>query len=167
MWAGAHIRPIPSSTAQLRREAKWLKHTVAEFERHHQSEPWAGLRRLMGVEYLEDPSVDYLKQNAQTFADETGLSGYRKYEASELPEGVKLGFEYETYCVNSPMYCGNLLRKFIVQGGRTLERDLKSEWEAFSLASDVKFVVNASGMGFKDPKTFPIRGILLRPALLS
>ncbi|KAG4258029.1 hypothetical protein FPRO03_02984 [Fusarium proliferatum] len=129
MWAGAHIRPIPASTPQLRREAKWVKHTVAELEKHWQSEPWVGIRRLPGVEYLEDPSTEYLKQDAQSFANETGLPGYR-----------------------------NLLRKFIVHGGKTLQRDLKSEWEAFILAPSVKLVVNASGMGFGDKKCFPIRG---------
>ncbi|KAF4472397.1 D-amino acid oxidase [Fusarium albosuccineum] len=158
MWAGAHVRPIPASTPQLRREAKWLKHTVAELERHGQSEPWVGIRRLPGVEYLEDPSPEYLNQDAQSFEAETGLPGYRKYEAHELPDGVRLGFEYETYCINSPLYSGNLLRKFIIQGGKTLQRELKSEWEAFALAPNVKFVVNASGMGFGDAKCFPIRG---------
>ncbi|KAI8682376.1 DAO domain-containing protein [Fusarium sp. Ph1] len=158
MWAGAHVRPIPGSTPQLRREAKWLKHTVSELESHRQSEPWVGIRRLPGIEYLEEPSPDYLKQDAQSFAAETGLSGYRKYEVHELPEGVKLAFEYETYCINSPLYCSNLLRKFILQGGKTLQRELKSEEEAFTLASQALFVVNASGMGFKDTKCFPIKG---------
>lgn len=160
MWAGAHIRPIPASTPQLRREAKWVKHTIAELEKHRQIEPWVGIRRLPGIEYLEDPSPEYLKQDAQSFANETGLSGYRKYEAHELPEGVKLGFEYETYCIHAPLYTASLLRRFIVQGGKTLQRDMKSEWEAFILAPNVKLVINASGMGFGDKKCFPIRGTI-------
>ncbi|KAG8670982.1 hypothetical protein FPOAC2_04287 [Fusarium poae] len=158
MWAGAHVRPIPASTPQLRREAKWVKATVAELEKHRQSEPGVGIRRLPGIEYLEDPSAEYLKQDKLSFTTETGLPGYRKYETHELPEGVKLGFEYETYCINAPLYSANLLRKFIVQGGKTVQRDLKSEWEAFILAPHVKLVVNASGMGFGDTKCFPIRG---------
>ncbi|KAL4724447.1 hypothetical protein ACLX1H_009062 [Fusarium chlamydosporum] len=158
MWAGAHVRPIPASTPQLRREAKWLKATVAELEKHRQNEPGVGIRRLPGIEYLEDPPDDYRKQDALTFTTETGLPGYRKFDAHELPQGVKLGFEYETYCINAPLYSANLLRKFIVQGGKTVQRDLKSEWEAFILAPNVKLVVNASGMGFGDAKCFPIRG---------
>ncbi|KAF4441579.1 hypothetical protein F53441_11983 [Fusarium austroafricanum] len=158
MWAGAHVRPIPASTPQLQREANWLKHTVAELEKHRLREPWVGITRLPGIEYLEDPSPEYLKQDAHSFASETRLSGFRKYEAHELPEGAKLGFEYETYCINAPLYSASLLRKFIVQGGKTLQRDLKSEWEAFILAPNVKLVVNASGMGFGDDKCFPIRG---------
>ncbi|CEI60253.1 hypothetical protein FVEN_g6427 [Fusarium venenatum] len=158
MWAGAHVRPIPASTPQLRREAKWVKTTVAELEKHRQSEPGVGIRRLPGIEYLEDPTAEYMKQDALSFTNETGLPGYRKFEAHELPEGVKLGFEYETYCINAPLYSANLLRKFIIQGGKTVQRDLKSEWEAFILAPNVKLVVNASGMGFGDTKCFPIRG---------
>ncbi|KAF4961803.1 hypothetical protein FSARC_10099 [Fusarium sarcochroum] len=158
MWAGAHVRPIPASTPQLRREAKWVKHTVAEFEEQRQSEPGVGIRRMPGIEYIEDPSAEYVKQDVHSFTSESGLPCYRKYETHELPEGVKLGFEYETYCINAPLYAGNLLRKFIVQGGKTLQRDLKSEWEAFILAPNVKLVVNASGMGFGDEKCFPIRG---------
>ncbi|KAF4983716.1 hypothetical protein FZEAL_932 [Fusarium zealandicum] len=158
MWAGAHVRPIPASTSQLRREADWLKKTVAEFERQRQSEPWVGLRRLPGIEYLEDPPPEYLKLDGESFAAESGLPGYRRYESHELPDGVKLGFEYETYCINSPLYCNSLLRKFIVQGGKTLQQELKSELEPFTLAPSVQCVVNASGVGFNDSKTFPIRG---------
>lgn len=155
MWAGAHVRPIPASTPQLRREAKWLKTTVAELEK---SEPGVGVRRLPGIEYLEDPPVEYIKQDVHSFTEETGLPGYRRFDTRELPEGAKLGYQYETYCINAPLYCANLLRKFIVQGGKTVQRELKSEWEAFILAPNVKLVVNASGMGFGDAKSFPIRG---------
>ncbi|KAM5350004.1 hypothetical protein ACJ41O_006509 [Fusarium nematophilum] len=118
MWAGAHVRPIPASTPQLRREAAWLKRTVAELERHRVSEPWVGIRRLPGVEYLDDPPAEYLALDATTFEAESGLPGFRRYEGGELPDGVKLGFEYETYCINSPLYSGHLLRKFILQGGQ-------------------------------------------------
>lgn len=156
MWAGAHVRPIPASTPQLRREANWLKTTVAELEN---SEPGVGVRRLPGIEYLEDPPVEYIKQDVHSFTEETGLPGYRRLDTRELPEGVKLGYQYETYCINAPLYCANLLRKFIVQGGKTVQRELKSEWEAFILAPNVKLVVNASGMGFGDAKSFPIRGM--------
>ncbi|KAF7561629.1 hypothetical protein G7046_g2520 [Stylonectria norvegica] len=158
MWAGAHVRPIPASTPQLRREAKWLKHTVSELAQHLKSEPWAGIRQVPGIEYLEVPPLDYEKQDAASFAAETGLPGYRKYAVDELPEGVRLGYEYETYCINAPLYCGSLLRKFVLQGGKTLSRDLKSEWEAYSVTANVKLVVNASGVGFGDPKCYPIRG---------
>lgn len=118
-----------------------------------------GIRQVPGVEYLDNPPREYEEQDAESFAFETGLPGYRKMSREELPDGVRLGYEYETFCINAPLYCGNLLRRFIVMGGRTVQRDLKSEWEAYSLAPNVKLVINASGNGFGDPKCYPIRGL--------
>lgn len=158
MWAGAHVRPIPATTAQLRREAEWLKQTVAEFSTQLQTEPWSGITRTLGIELLEAPDDGYQKQDAKSFSEETGLLRYRKWSEAELPENVVLGYEYETYCVNTPVYCQSLLRQFILRGGRTLKRDLKTEWEAFGLQKNVVLVVNASGTGFGDPKYFPTRG---------
>ncbi|KAH7175349.1 hypothetical protein EDB81DRAFT_750899 [Dactylonectria macrodidyma] len=167
MWAGAHVRPIPGSTPQLRREARWLKHTVAEFKRQLESEPWVGISQVAGVEYLGTSPPEYERQDADSFSDESGLLSYRRYPAHELPEGISLGFEYQTYCVNSPLYCGNLLRKFILQGGRTLHQDLKSPWEPYSWGPRIKAVVNSSGVGFGDPKCYPIRGHIVLTNLSS
>ncbi|OAA70713.1 FAD dependent oxidoreductase superfamily [Cordyceps fumosorosea ARSEF 2679] len=158
MWAGAHVRPIPATTPQLRREAEWLKQTVAEFSCQVETEPWSGVTRCKGIELLEAPDEGYQKQDARSFLEETGLPRYRKWSESELPKGVVLGYEYETYCVNTPVYCQALLRRFILRGGKTLKRDLKTEWEAFGLQKNVVLVINASGTGFGDPKYFPTRG---------
>ncbi|XXH05565.1 hypothetical protein Hte_011997 [Hypoxylon texense] len=161
MLAGAHVRPIPADTPQLRQEAKWLKATVQEFERQVQAEPWIGISRTLGREYLEAPSPAYKRQDSKSFGDETGLSGYRSLGPPELPQGVKLGFEYQTYCINTPLYCTNLLRKFILRGGKTVRRGLSNELEAFSLRDHVVMVVNASGTGFGDSKCFPTRGQIM------
>ncbi|POR34772.1 D-amino-acid oxidase [Tolypocladium paradoxum] len=158
MWAGAHIRPIPATTPQLQREAAWLKQAAAEFDRQVEVEPWCGLTRAVGVEFLEAPDRGYQCQDAGSFERESGLRGYRRLSPPEVPEGVSLGFEYETFCVNPPLYCEQLLRKFILQGGKTVQRGLKSEWEAFTLRENVLFIVNASGTGFNDSKCFPTRG---------
>lgn len=159
MWAGAHVRPIPATTSQLQEEAKWLKRTVAEFDRLAAEEPASGVTRTLGVEYLEAPDQAYQQQEAASFKKETGLPGFKKYAKPELPEGVALGYEYETFCINSPVYCETLLRKFVLRGGKTMQKDLRSEWEAFSLADNVAFVINASGTGFGDPTCFPTRGM--------
>ena len=163
MWAGAHVRPIPGTTPQLRREARWLKHTVAEFARQLEAEPWVGITRCQGVEFLDAPSPAYTRQTAASFEDESGIRGYRVLGRDEVPDGVELGFEYPSFCLNAPLYCANLLRRFLARGGRTLQRDLRSEWEAFSLRPQVKFVVNASGTGFGDTKCFPTRGMVAFP----
>lgn len=160
MWAGAHVRPIPASNPQLKREAKWLKETVEEFGAQIKAEPAMGLTSCLGIEYLEAPPPEYQQQTKQSFTDETGLPGYKKLGEAEVPEGVELGYEYQTYCINAPLYCSNLLRKYILQGGKTLERDIRTEWEAFVLRPNVEFVINASGTGFRDLKCFPTRGNL-------
>ena len=161
MWAGAHVRPIPAATEQLRTEAKWLRETASEFEKQMHAEPWCGVTRTLGVEFLESPDAGYLNQTADTFSLETGLPGYRKYKDDELPADVCLGFEYQTYCVNAPLYCQSLLRRFILQGGKTMHRELVNEWEAFQLCENITLVVNASGIGFGDLKCFPTRGEVL------
>ncbi|KHO01644.1 NAD(P)-binding domain protein [Metarhizium album ARSEF 1941] len=159
MWAGAHVRPIPATTPQLRREAGWLRRTVARFHRLAAEEPASGVTRTLGLEFLEAPDQSYREQvDAATFARETGLPGFRVLPSAELPDGVALGLEYQTFCINPPVYCEALLRKFLLGGGSTARRDLGSEWEAFGLADDVVLVVNASGAGFGDPKCFPTRG---------
>ena len=80
--------------------------------------------------------------------------------SEEVPAGVKWGVEYGTYVINSPVYCAFMLRKFILNGGRTQKYTLVNIKEAFALADNVKTVVNCSGTGFDDPKSFIIRGRL-------
>lgn len=159
MWAGAHVRPIPGNTPQLLREGKWLAHTYDVFERIAEEEPWAGVRKVEGVEYFAKPLPDYV---AVAQGRDQGLyastPGFRQLGREELPRDVVLGFRYDTYCVNSPVYCMSLLRKFRMRGGKILRRSLVSEREGFTLAENVMCVVNASGMGFGDQKTFPTRG---------
>lgn len=160
MWAGAHVRPIPASTPQLTREARWLKYTVQTFEEQLHQTSSIGVTKCKGIELLEAPSADYEQQTAESFSSESGLKSYRKYDQTELPKDVLLGYEYDTYCINAPVYCANLLRSFIVQGGRCLQCDLTSEREASNVAPNVGLVVNASGIGFGDRKCFPVRGRL-------
>lgn len=160
MWAGAHVRPIPASTPQLAREARWLKRTAQAFKQQVLQHPSMGVTSCKGIELLEAPGLDYAQQTSGSFYAETGLEGYRRYDASELPESVQLGYEYDTYCINAPVYCGNLLRSFVLRGGRCVQCDLASEHEASTLAPNVGLVINASGMGFGDKKCTPVRGRL-------
>ncbi|RMJ19628.1 hypothetical protein CDV36_000660 [Fusarium kuroshium] len=158
VWAGAHVRPIPASTPQLSREATWLKQTVQHLRGQAEREPWIGITPVTGVEYLEAPDEAYQTWTSGSFETETGLTGFHELPISVLPPGVVLGFEYQTFCLNAPVYCTGLLRKFLLQGGHTLKRNLASEWEGFLVAPDVAAVINASGVGFGDPKCFPTRG---------
>jgi hypothetical protein len=71
------------------------------------------------------------------------------------------GVRYETFVVNSPVYLAYLLRRFILLGGRTREYTLADPREAFYLGENVRTVVNCSGVGFGDEKSFIIRGASL------
>ncbi|KAH8696432.1 FAD dependent oxidoreductase superfamily [Talaromyces proteolyticus] len=165
-WAGGHYRPVPGTTAQLKQESQWARHTYQTFERIAAEDISAGVQFMRGIEHFESPSPEYvdvaLDVNSSVYAH---LSpSFRRISQKELAdEQVKLGITYWTYCVNTPVYLGWLLRKFLLGGGVVKEYTLASIDEAFALgASDgggvVKAVVNCSGMGFNDEKSFIIRG---------
>lgn len=157
-WAGAHYRPIPGTTAQAKREASQGQRTYEQFKTLSASEPDAGIKFIEGIEYLENPPAEYLDKD---IVDNTycHLDEFRVLDGSELPAGVRWGARYTTFVVNSPVYCAFLLRKIVSNGGRTKECTLSSLEEAFSLDSHVRAVVNCSGRGFGDPKSFIIRGM--------
>ncbi|CAH0054056.1 unnamed protein product [Clonostachys solani] len=158
MWAGAHVRPIPPTTTQLRQEGLWLKQTVSKFNSLLKAETQIGLTLAPAIEVFEAPGDEYKAQTAESFEADSGLKGYRELTAKELPNGTTFGFEYESYCINSPIYCGDLLRKFIIAGGKTINATLRSVDEASIITPNVQFLVNTSGIGFNDSKVFPIRG---------
>lgn len=156
-WAGGHYRPVPGSSPQALREAKQAQRTYEFFKRIAANEPAAGVMFLKGVEHLEAPPSEYLdSQSVRNVYSH--LDGFRYLSSDEVPAGVKWGVEYDTYVVNSPVYCAHMLRKFIFKGGITKRYTLAHSKEAFSLATDVKTVVNCSGLGFDDSKSFIIRG---------
>ena len=122
---------------------------------------------MQGVEYLEAPVGAYLDREGVEDAYGGGyLEGFEELSSSEdsgdggLPDGVKWGVRYKSFVINSPVYCAYLLRRFVLRGGRTREYTLADLREAFYLAENVKTVINCSGMGFGDPKSFIIRGAL-------
>jgi D-amino-acid oxidase len=157
-WAGAHYRPVPSSSEQFAAEAKQALRTYEVFKQIAAEEPAAGVKFMEGVEHFEAPTPEYIEAIRKKDIGFTHLSGFRELSKEELPPGVKLGFRYQTYCLNPPVYCAHLLRKFVLKGGKTAEYTLANPMEAFELASNVKTVINCSGMGFSDTKSFIIRG---------
>lgn len=157
-WAGAHYRPVPGSSPQALREADQARRTFDFMKREAAEEPAAGIKFLLGVEHLEVPSPEYLDEQSVRNAY-SHLKDFRFLSSDEVPEGVKWGVHYGTYVINSPVYCAHMLRKFIVKGGTTKQYTLAHPREAFALASNVTTVVNCSGLGFGDPKSFIIKGI--------
>lgn len=155
-WAGAHYRPVPGSSPQALREASQALRTFNYLKQVAAGEPAAGIKFLQGIEHLETPPPEYL--DAQSVSNVYHFEDFRSLKDDEVPAGVKWGAEYGTYVINSPVYCAYMLRRFILKGGRTQQYTLVNSKEAFALANNVKTVVNCSGTGFGDPKSFIIRG---------
>lgn len=157
-WAGAHYRPVPGSSPQALREAGQAQRTYEFMKRVAADEPGAGVKFIQGVEHLEAPPNEYLDAQSVLNVYEH-LDGFRHLTSDEMPEGVKWGVQYRSYVVNSPVYCAHMLRKFVLKGGDTRQYTLANIKEAFSLASNVNAVINCSGVGFEDSKSFIIRGM--------
>lgn len=162
-WAGAHYRPVPGQTPQIVQEAAWAKRTYDVFQHIATEEPAAsGVQFLPGEEYLQNPPPEYLDAVADVSKSVYGhlSGGFERLGLDKIGDpAVRLGIRYWTYCVNSPVYAAYLLRKFVLKGGRTREYTLAVLDEAFSLDPNVTTVVNCSGMGFGDPRSFIIRGL--------
>jgi len=163
MWAGAHYRPIPGSTEQLKYESQLAWKTADVMKKIAAESPEAGVAVMPGIEFLEDPPEENISlKTGDVYA---GLDdGFRLIDANELPLGVKWGCEYTSWCLNVPMYCSWLLTQFVNNGGRKIRRRLNRSENAFEIAREegiahVSTVVNCSGRNFDlDPATKIIRG---------
>ncbi|RAL14528.1 Fcf1-domain-containing protein [Aspergillus homomorphus CBS 101889] len=159
-WAGAHCRPVPGRTAQHSREAQQARRTYAYFKTLAANEPGAGVAAVPALEHLESPPEEYLDpvciENA--YGD---VEGFALLSATELPEGVRWGCRYDSFAVNSPVYCQWMAREFVLRGGEMREYTVGDVREAFYLGGmgRVRTVINCSGLGLgKDEKAFIIRG---------
>ncbi|KAI9928094.1 hypothetical protein ASPWEDRAFT_26819 [Aspergillus wentii DTO 134E9] len=156
-WAGAHYRPVPGSSPQFIREENQARRTYNYFKKLASQDPAAGIEPIEGIEYLENPPAEY--KDAESVQNGYGhLDGFKQLSQDELPPDVKWGVRYQTFVINSPVYCAYMLRKFILKGGQKREYTLADPKEAFHLADNVRTVVNCSGTGMGDPKSFIIRG---------
>lgn len=149
---------MPGSSPQALKEANQAQRTYEFLKRTAAAEPGAGIKLVEGVEHLEAPPPEYLDQQSVRNVY-SHLDGFQTLGKEEVPAGVVWGVKYGTYVINSPVYCAHLLRKFVLKGGETRQYTIANVKEAFSMAENVKTVVNCSGSGFEDPKSFIIRGM--------
>ncbi|KEF59950.1 uncharacterized protein A1O9_04798 [Exophiala aquamarina CBS 119918] len=162
-WAGAHYRPIPQSTPQLRDEAQLAFHTADIMKKIARDSPEAGVAVMQGIEYLESPTEGALSLRTGDVYAGRG-DRFRILEKSELPQGVQWGCEYQTYAVNVQIYCEWLLDRFVARGGSVLQRRISDATQVFDFGQgngrgSVRTVVNCSGRNFdRDPKIKIIRG---------
>ena len=165
MWAGAHYRPIPRSSRQLNEEGDLAFATAKTMLGIARESPEAGVAVVKSVEYLETVTEEVRGLELKTGDVYAGPEDrFRILEGVELPEGVEWGCEYDSYCVNVPVYCRWLMGRFQAAGGRVVQQRLNYVKDAFSFAEklrtrNVKCVVNCSGRNFDtDPKMRIIRG---------
>ncbi|KAF5630514.1 d-amino acid oxidase [Fusarium sp. NRRL 52700] len=147
-WAGAHYRPCPGNTPQLLQEAVWAKKTYDTLDSWSDKDKLvAGVEFMPGEEFFENPAPEYVditKDVSQSvYAHlESSFELFSSSELSAMGDSLQLGFRY----------------RFQNRGGRVRQYTLASLEEVFWIEDSVKAVINCSGMGFGDPKVFPIRG---------
>lgn len=147
---------MPAETPQEIQYAHFSKVTDKVLRTQAEEDPACGVKFMTGYDFLANPSDAY-RQFKGGYSD---APGFTLLSQDELPKGMGItyGTKYETWCLNSPVYCAYLLRRFRLCKGLTLKKTLLSVDEAFSLAENVRVVVNCSGFGFGDPEVFPLRG---------
>ena len=154
--AGAHYRPIPATTPQLKREAQLAHVTYDRFKSIATHHPEFGVQFLEGIEFVSEEATSAYKA---ILPDYVSIDGFRILGTDERPPGAEFGARYETYTVNPEVYTAHLLQRFQLRGGQVRRMKLGSVEEAFELAREcVAMVVNCSGFGFADPNSFMIRG---------
>lgn len=166
--AGAHYRPIPATTPQLKYEARLAKRTYNHFKKLAAEHPEYGIKFLEGIDYVSGEAAAAYKALLPEYAQ---LDGFCVLSDDEKPKGVEFGARYETYTVDPDIYLFHLLRRFTLDGGEVRRMELTSPHQAFEMEGhDVALAVNCTGMGFGDPNSFIIRGearlSMLPPGLL-
>ncbi|EEQ87157.2 FAD dependent oxidoreductase superfamily protein [Blastomyces dermatitidis ER-3] len=156
--SGAHYRPIPATTPQLKHEARLAKATYNRFKALAAAHPEYGVEFMEGIDYVSGQATPTYKALLPDYVE---TDGFRVLDASEVPEGVEFGARYEAFCVDPEVYMMHMLRRFKIGGGEVRRMRLKSVEEGFEIKGRhgrVRMVVNCTGVGIDDPKSFIIRG---------
>lgn len=95
--------------------------TWEEMRAIHDRRPEAGITFMKAYDYFEAPGLTQTSLTEDRARDEYGMKGFRFHTKEELPRGVELGYEYDTWCVNPMVYCAFLLRRFAYRGGKISE----------------------------------------------
>lgn len=167
-WAGAHFRPAPSRDAVGAQCNRLCRLTQIKFRSLAAASPELSIQFVRGVEYLEAPDAAYASLG-EGYTDD--MRGFRVLGKHELPAGVAMGTEYETFVLNPPVYLQYLYRRLKHDHGVAfVRRTLARLSEATALGRKNAIVVNCTGQGLQwhggfDKLSFPIRGqtLLIRP----
>lgn len=155
-WAGAIYRPWPDIDPQSKYEADLARLTYETFKQISTEDPSGGVKLIEGYDYFRHPSKAYTSLEGRY----SQIDGFRVLENSELPDGIKFGTTYRTWCLNPPVYLNWLKRQLIFGGVQFVQYNLANILEVFPVVKEPEttIVINCSGFGFSDPAMFPIRG---------
>lgn len=168
LWAGAHFRPSPNKQEVPEtdiRESNYTRVTQAFFEKFARLNPDSTIKFMKGVDWLEEPSKEYLTLNPGYNA--ASLKEFKVL--NKLPDGVAFGAEYLTYCLNAPEYL-KFLQRAIEQLCEMqnvelsfVKLTLPSLKYVKQLYPDASLVFNATAVGLQynggyDPNCYKIRG---------
>lgn len=167
-WAGAHFRPFPLKNEQEAKESELTRITQKKFRELAKTNPELSIEIIKGIEYFEAPDEFYQKV-AKGYSED--MVDFKVLDTIHLPNGVKMGTEYQTWSVNSPVYLQWLFRKLYYKYQvEFVNANLSSLREVNKYVEGNPVIVNCSGMGLQydggyDPASYPIRGqtLLIRP----
>lgn len=164
-WAGAHFRPFPSLTDGDLKDFPLTRVTYDTMKRIACDHPESSVTFMKGVDYVEADEEPY-KTLKTGYAD--GLQNFKLLK--DLPPNVKFGAEYDSWCLNSPLYLQFLERRLkMYYGVKFVFATLSSLKQAAQLYPSAQ-LINCSGLGLKyngglDEKCFQVRGqtLLVKP----
>ncbi|GAP84252.1 putative fad dependent oxidoreductase superfamily protein [Rosellinia necatrix] len=164
-WGGAHNRfilppPDAGPDSQEAREHAMALLTWEKMRSLHDEHAEAGITFLKAYDYFEAPEPAQTSLTEYRARAQFGMRGFRFHAKEELPEGVQLGYEYDTWCLNPMVYCAFLLRRFAYRGGKIFKREIRDPLEVFEIKdlSPIDVLINASGIGFGDHDVFITTG---------
>ncbi|KAI0203452.1 nucleotide-binding domain-containing protein [Astrocystis sublimbata] len=164
-WGGAHNRfilPKPGAApdSQEAREHEMALLTWEAMRSLHDRHPEAGITFLKAYDYFDAPGPIENTLTEERARNELGMKEFRFHTKEELPEGVKVGYEYQTWCINPMVYCAFLLRRFAYRGGKIVRKEIRDPQEVFEMRDlgPCDVLINASGIGFGDNDVFITTG---------
>ncbi|RAL00163.1 FAD-dependent oxidoreductase [Aspergillus ibericus CBS 121593] len=169
-WAGSHFRPVPATKPEDRFEQELMRETYREMEDLADRHPETGIQFIPAIEYFDTADPAYCDEKLVQENGYASWPGFRVLRSSELPaqyESIKLGVTYTAWVLNSPVYLKWLKDEAVKYGVSFIRARLSAIEEAVFICKErlsasgtdeVIAVINASGRGFNDPKSFPSRG---------
>lgn len=166
-WAGAHFRPFPSANKGDLKDYSLTRVTFNKMKQLSTDFPESSIKFMKGIDYIED-NEDQYKNLSPGYSE--GLSNFEIIEKSKLPPNVKFGAQYDSWCLNSPLYLQFLERRLKMYFNVDFISTSLVSLEEVSLMFPNSVIVNCSGMGLcfnglYDPDCFKVRGqtLLVRP----